>query len=290
MSRPKGWLSDFPNVQDLHELLALDEVKKQVVVWQDEQERIAAFCILDPSDNFLFECADKQVYSLLFKEAVQFCAAILKEKYSHFRNLPALDASSRDNDNLRIKCLLEEGFLRSNIKTVSFARDLGKALPRAILPPGFSIRALNGFHELEAYVSLHQAAFGTGQMTMEFRKSIMASPEYIPDLDLVVLSPDGALAAFCVCQINPSENDPEGFKIGWTDPIGVHPDFRHLGLAKALLSEGFSQLKARGVAYARLSTLSENHAMIGLAKSLGFIETDGRCWYSKKLDANGKKV
>ena len=110
----------------------------------------------------------------------------------------------------------------------------------------------------------------------------MVSPEYDPQLDLVVQDSEGRLVAFCVCQINESDNKLIGERYGLTDPIGVHPDFRNMGLAKALLNEGFIRLRSRGMDYARLGTSSDNFAMIHLAETMGFSETSRKLWFSRE--------
>ena len=282
-SRPNEWVSDYPNTQDLHELLALEEVKGQTIVWLDDIGEAKAFCIIDIYNNLLFDCVDFSNYTPIFKEAVQFGTGIIKKKYHEEQIVPTLDACCRKDDYLRVDSLTKEGFEREAYESISFKRALLEISTPITLPPGFIIRPLNGEHELNAYVDLHQKAFGTSQMTQDFRRSIMSAPEYDPQLDLVVQSPEGILVAFCVCQINESENIAGKEKFGWTDPIGVHPDFRKLGLAKALLIEGFLRLKARGLDYARLGTRSDNLAMIHLAEAMGFLESGRKLWFSREI-------
>ena len=170
-----------------------------------------------------------------------------------------------------------------SIESVFFKRSLKEFPEKIFLPLGFLIRPLAGEYEINAYVDLHQKAFGTDQMTTAIRHSIMASPEYDPQLDLVVQNFEGHLVAFCVCQINERGNMLTGERSGLTDPIGVHPDFRNLGLAKALLNEGFIRLRSCGMDYAKLGTSSDNFAMIHLAKTMGFLETGRKLWFSREV-------
>jgi mycothiol synthase len=281
--RPFGRTSDYPNTQDLHELLTLEEVREQTIVWLDDANKALAFCILDPFNNLLFDCANLANYSLLFNCAVESCSNIIKEKNNKKKNYPTLDICSWENDHQRIKCLKNAGFKRGSIETVYFKRPLKEAPRRITLLPGFLIRPLAGDREINAYVDLHQKVFGTSQMTIAFRHSIMASPQYDPQLDLVVQTSKGRLVAFCVCQINESENLLSSERSGLTDPIGVHPDFRKMGLAKALLIEGFVRLRSRGMDFAKLGTSSDNFAMINLAKTLGYLETSRKLWFSKEV-------
>lgn len=282
-SRPIVRITDYPNTQDLHELLALDEVRDQTIVWLNNFNKTQAFCILDPSNNLLFECADIPNYSSLFNNAVEFCNQCIKEKNNIKKNYPTLDVCCWGDDLRRIECLKNEGFKRELVESVFFKRPL-KEVPRQItLPPGFFIRPLAGEQEINAYVDLHQKAFGTSQMSIAFRHSIMASPEYDPQLDLVAQNSEGLLVAFCVCQINENENVITSERSGLNDPIGVHPDFRNLGLAKALINDGLIRLRSRGMDYAKLGTSSDNFAMIHLANSMGFSETSRKLWFSKEV-------
>lgn len=281
--RPVDWLSDYPSTMDLHELLALDEVRKRTIAWKNVNGKINAFCIVDPYNNMLFECTEDSNYQAYFHEAVQFGCAVIREKFRNKKEIPTIDASYRGDDFQRIDCLESEGFYRDSFESVTFNRSLNDPLNPPVIPDGFVIRPLAGEQELNTYVDLHRKAFGTDQMTREFRQSIMVSPEYNPQLDLVAQSPEGRLAAFCVCQINSSENAAKGEAAGMTDPVGVHPDFRGRGLAKALMQEGLIQLKIRGMDSARLCTRSDNTAMIGLARFMGFKEIYRKIWFSRKV-------
>jgi mycothiol synthase len=141
---------------------------------------------------------------------------------------------------------------------------------------------VGGMAEIEAYVDLHRAAFGTEIMTTAYRQSIMNSPDYIPEIDLVAAAPDGSLAAFCMCQIFPDDTPRAGGKKeGWTDPVGTHPDHRCLGLAKALITTGMHLLRERGIDTALLGTSSTNDAMLRTAESLGYRRVSTTLWFSR---------
>jgi mycothiol synthase len=78
----------------------------------------------------------------------------------------------------------------------------------------------------KALVALHRAAFGTDHMTAAERRAMMSAPDYDPELDLVVVAPDGRLAGFCVCGIPVEENAVTRRNEGYADPVGVHPAFQ----------------------------------------------------------------
>jgi ribosomal protein S18 acetylase RimI-like enzyme len=141
------------------------------------------------------------------------------------------------------------------------------SLDKPALPDGFHIRPLAGENEVAAYVSLQRAVFGTDNMTEPWRRRIIHQPQYQPELDLVVSAPDGRLAAFCICWIDP--NAAEGI-IGQIEPLGVHENYRQLGLAKAILCEGLRRLRQLGAAWVYVQTDDFRDAAMQLYQAVGF--------------------
>ncbi len=134
------------------------------------------------------------------------------------------------------------------------------------LPTGFSTRPLAGESEVEAYVQLHQAAFESKNMTVEWRTRTLHRPEYRAELDLVAVAPDGRLAAFCVCWLDKDLRKP----CGQIEPLGVHADSRQLGLGRALLSEGLRRLHLCGADRVYVETDKYRNAALGLYEAVGF--------------------
>jgi ribosomal protein S18 acetylase RimI-like enzyme len=79
------------------------------------------------------------------------------------------------------------------------------------------------------------------------------------------------LVGFCTGSIDPEESERLGRREGWTDPIGIHPDFRRMGLGRALLLEGFRRLKDHGMDTAVLTTGEWNTNARNLFESVGFV-------------------
>lgn len=116
------------------------------------------------------------------------------------------------------------------------------------MPDGFLLRPLAGEQETAAYAEVHRAAFKSTSMTPEWRARTLRTPQYRPELDLVVVAPDGSLA---------------GFGVGWfaserhiaqIEPLGVHPGFHRLGLSRVLLLEMLHRFKAHGAVSALVAT------------------------------------
>jgi ribosomal protein S18 acetylase RimI-like enzyme len=264
-----------PNVVDFEERMLMADVRACTRLWQDENE-LAAFAYVDPFNNLWFEILPGRQTSQLENEIVAWGATVMYLRNAESGGQHTLDASCLADDEPRIKLFEEYGFVREEIRSLKYERSLTEPIEAAPLPEGFSLRSVRGEEEVEALVALHRAAFGTENMTVEERLAIMHAPGYESALDLLAVAPDGSLAAFCIC----------GFEepgIGYTDPIGTHPNYQRMGVSRALVSAGLRLLQEKGAIMARTGTSSENLPMQKLAERLGFACVAERLWFSKPI-------
>ena len=134
------------------------------------------------------------------------------------------------------------------------------------IPPGFVVRSLAGKDEIAAYVELHQTVFESKNMRLEWRQRTLEHPDYVPNLDIVVASPDGRLGAFCICWLQ----RVEGRLTGQVEPLGCHPDFRKYALGRVALAEGLRRLQAHGAEVIQVETDSYRNTAFRLYESIGF--------------------
>lgn len=158
------------------------------------------------------------------------------------------------------------------------ARDLSEPIPEPKLPEGFVIRLIAGIQEAAFVAEMQRAAFRTEYMTTENRPAIMNTSEYDASLDLVVIAPNGIIAANCICSVN------EQGKTGSTDPVATHPLYQRMGLARALLITGLRSLKERGMLSSHLGTSGDNIAMQKTAESVGYTAEYKTIWFSKEVN------
>ncbi|HLG63452.1 MAG TPA: GNAT family N-acetyltransferase [Ktedonosporobacter sp.] len=163
------------------------------------------------------------------------------------------------------------------------ARSLAEAVPAPQFPAGFTLRPVAGENEVEAVVALHQDAFGTRNMTRDGRLSILRNPEYVPELDLLLVAPDGTLAAFCYCTIPKEANAQSGRNEGEIAIIGTGKAYQNRGLGRAMVLAGLQSLKQFGIETATLGTSSENVKAQAVFAAAGFHIVYKTLWYSKSV-------
>lgn len=150
---------------------------------------------------------------------------------------------------------------------VLLCRSAADPVPEYPVPPGYTIRPLAGEDEVEAYVALHRDAFGTLNMTPEWRARTLRRPEYMADLDLVAVAPDGRLAAFCVAWLDTQSTRETS---GQIEPLGVRDEHRHLGLGKAMLAEALCRLHRHGARAVYVETDNYRDGALATCCSAGF--------------------
>jgi ribosomal protein S18 acetylase RimI-like enzyme len=273
----------YPIAADLYEELSAQEVQSTARLWH-ANGTLVGFAYVNQYQN-LVDIFDERVFTPAIEaEMMDWAVVAARQRNKAHGEILTLDASTLDSDQSRLALLERHNFEHAEEDSLLFARSLEGTLPEPRLPAGFSIRPMGGEAEVNAYVALHRAAFGTENMTVEYRRVIMSTPSYLPELDLVAVAPNGDLAAFCVCQIFPDDTPRAGGRQeGWTDPIGTHPNYQRLGLAKALIVAGMYRLKGRGIDTALLGTSSKNIAMQHVAESLGFRVASRTLFYSKAV-------
>lgn len=181
---------------------------------------------------------------------------------------PQVTAWSMTQDASRVARLEARGYQRTEAWLIFHTADLRGAIPAPILPSGFTIRAFAGETEIEERVEVHRSAFHPSRMTVEKHRRAMASSTYRQDLDLLVVAPDGALAAYCIVWLD------EANRFGVFEPVGAHQEFRRLGLTKAVLRHGQRLLQTLGAETAHVCAAGDNAASTALYPAAGFAVTD----------------
>lgn len=163
--------------------------------------------------------------------------------------------------------LEKNGMLCSQEWMAVFEQSLEGLLPEPVLPEGYHVRGTAGEAEVESRARAQYLAFESSmpfEHYVERFRSFMRSSVYNPELDLVAVAPDGRVAAFCICWLDPVN------RVGYFEPVGTAPGFQRKGLGKAVIREGLCRLKANGMLSAAVCSNGGNDPAMNLYASSGF--------------------
>lgn len=166
-----------------------------------------------------------------------------------------LYSGTNNNDAWRIATLERLGFTPIRY-FLRMDRPLDAPIAEPQLPQGFTLRCADLPREAEAWVEMYNLAFvdhwNFHPLSVERLLHVLKEPTYRADLDTLAAAPDGVLAAFCACEINPEANARDGEQVAWVQVLGTRRGFRGLGLGRALLLDGLCRVRAEGMHVARL--------------------------------------
>jgi len=278
--RPAAWRQDYPTAVDIDELFQDLAMVERSRIWRTGQGEPCAYAFVHfPYNNLTLEAAEACWTDEWEDEAIDWAEAQMRTHYGAGLAEQTLDGNCRGDDGRMNRFFERHGFRKDDLESLTFALEMSEEPAPPMLPEGFTLRPLRPESELEEVVALHRAAHGTDNFTLEERLAIMGSAEYIAELDLVAVTPDGRLAGNCIGGVSEA-----GGAEGYTDPVVVHPNYQGKGVAKALIRAGLGGLFTRGVRRVQFGTSSSNIAMQRVASALGFTCVARRTWYSKQLD------
>ncbi len=146
---------------------------------------------------------------------------------------------------------------------VYFGRSLAGDLPAPALPPGYTIRPVQGMQEMKEYQSLYSFA----AVNPAFQQEELDSDEYS---HLVVVDPQGRLAGYVESSICRQEWQEAGQRTGWIDYIETRADQQRRGLGEAVMWAGLRRLQEAGAESALLVTMGSNKPANRLYVKTGF--------------------
>ncbi len=262
-------------VDHLHDSTSVEELRvdfsfpqtdptRNAHLWKDEQGRVIGYTRL-----WLFEPGETQDVRLLDLKVrpgwrgkglevqmLQWAEQRAQEVGKAHGLAAELQARIRDDQTEMIALFQAQGYtLERYFWTMD--RALAEPIPEPTLPAGFTMRQTAGAAEAEQYVAMFNETWidhwKGHPMTVEHFLHDMALPDYRAEMDRVIESPAGTLAAFCYSRVSTEENARTGRSEGWIDALGTRRGFRKLGLGRALLLDGLLRLRAEGVTTARLT-------------------------------------
>lgn len=145
-------------------------------------------------------------------------------------------------------------------------RDLTD-VEQPVLPAGFRFRTADEAGP-EAAVRAHVDAWTPSAYTAQSYEDVRQTAAYRGDLHVLVEAPDGTMASSTVMWLDKANKTVE------FEPVGTHPDYRRLGLARAMMLHGMHLARAAGATHATVVCLGApgHPGARGLYYGLGFRE------------------
>ena len=142
------------------------------------------------------------------------------------------------------------------------------------MPDGLEVRPVTGADlpaVWEAMIEAFRDHFGAEDTSEESYRAWIENPVTDPSLFAVAYA-GGQVAGAVHGEIHPRENEANGYRRGWTDPVYVRRPWRRRGLASALLGRALVLLREQDMTSAQLDvdTRNENQALT-LYERQGFV-------------------
>ena len=126
-------------------------------------------------------------------------------------------------------------------------RDLAD-LEQPVLPAGFRFRTADEAGP-RAAVRAHVDAWAPSAYTAEGYEGVRRTAAYRGDLHVLVQAPDGTMASSTIMWLDEANQTIE------FEPVGTHPGYRRLGLARAMMLHGMHLARTAGAAHATVVCL-----------------------------------
>ncbi len=155
--------------------------------------------------------------------------------------------------------------------------DLSDVASEARVPAGFAIETLAGAHDAD-YAGISECigrAFGRDSDFEPALRSIEANPMFRPELSVFARNPEGRIAAYCRGTVD------SGNGVCGIDPVCTHPDFRRLGLGKAVVQACFATQRDLGGRFSYIGSAMEPAVGTYLYRSLGPSSRTTYCRWGK---------
>jgi ribosomal protein S18 acetylase RimI-like enzyme len=251
---------------------ALDE-SENIAEWVNENGKLVAWAVLQTPfwsiDYVLSPGLSSDLHADILEWADRRVQEVMRTPYGHSSWYVNVFADQTDRRRILEQC----GFTsqmdgdENSWSKVWMERAGQFEVPSYPLPAGFYLRPLAGEGEVNEYVDLHRAVFETRNMTAEWRRRTLKQPGYQPELDVVVVSPDGRLVAFCIGWLLKTI---DGQQYGQIEPLGCHSDYRSYALGRVALCETLKRLQQLGGQSIFIETDNYRNTAFRLYESVGF--------------------
>jgi len=247
-----------------------DEEDEYVRIWKNNADEIAAVTICKPSgDCRIFIHPDFRDHEEILVESLEKQRTDMKADDTPIKMYFVVEAG----DTLRENLLTRHGYENKGVCEHNRVLPEYYEVSTITLPKGYKIRQAVVEQDFEQYRAVQVSVFPhCSNMTRNLLKIYSEAEFYVPELDLVVVASDGTFAAFATGRIDPIS------KLAEVEPVGVHPDHRRKGLAKAVVLECIRRLQKHNAKAIVILGAASTERATNLYDSLGFNRTNMNAW------------
>jgi mycothiol synthase len=255
--------------------------QEYIRLWHTDQGILVGYVMLGEDPSFDWQVHPEYEWRGIEDEAMAWLEARLGElRRQDIQQWGGkIVSGSRQDNPRRIAFLEQHGFQPGGeFSEVNMLRSLDEPVPEAALPAGCQVRSFAGAGEITNRAGAEREVWypwTVGNITDEDYARLMQLPGYDRDLDVVAIAPDGVIAAYVNCWLDPLN------RIGDFGPVGARSAYRRQGLTRAVLLEGLRRFQARGMQRACVSTGVNNTPAIRLYESIGFVPVNKYLEYVK---------
>ncbi len=219
--------------------------RDNVHIWRAENQEIVGLCISEYGRNDLF-LEVRPAYHSIYPDIFRWIDTI----WAVTRSTIEIDVFKGDTQ--KIRRLEDRGFSFLCHFENKRTYDLEQINLDYTLEQGFTIQAFSESRDFSGRVALVQSAFDNPGYTEHNLKRLIASPDYIDEYNLSVISPDKQQVAYCI-----GWHDRSKAFCGYIEPVGTHAAFRQRGFAKAINKECLRRMKANGITTVEIASSAE---------------------------------
>ncbi len=234
-------------------------------IWEENGEILGVAAYeMDLGDAFLFA---KRGYEFLYEEMLTYAEhelSVIKD------GVRISDVWTTDQQKDVVELLESKGYEIIHDEAVTIY-DYGQGFDEPELPKGFEILSLEEENDFEKIHECLWKGFDHGDQPdddVDCRRLMQSGPHFRRDLSMVAKAPDGSYASFAGMWLN-GEN-----QYAYLEPLATVPEYRKLGLGKALLMRAMKKTKSLGANYCY-------GGMFEYYNNLGFVNAGMRRMYRR---------
>ena len=215
-------------------------------LWKNEKNKLLGFFISENGKNY-FEIQIHPEHRYIENEILEWISANWRKN----REKIITNIYYWDEDR---KIMLESfGFKNHGLEAIDFRYNTANYTTDEKINDDFHFETFSENFNYKNHIETQRLAFGRtkDQLDREWFETKCMAPGYSAAWDFSVVDSKGDHLAFCIAWLD------EINKIAEVDPVGTHPNYRKIGLAKAVITNCFIQLNKAGIHNAQIIGFSE---------------------------------